>query len=71
MWREHLQRGRRLVRYGAERFKEPSSWNGIGGFLLLFGIHADPGLVQGLTYIGAGACWFLGYVLREGAGNDA
>lgn len=59
-WKDH---GRHLVKYGAERMKEPSSWIGVGTFLGYTGFHVDPGVWQNLTLVLSGLCGLLAVVL--------
>lgn len=48
-----------------ERFKEPSSWAGIGGLLVLFNINLDPGLLDKITVVAAGVAWIVAFFLKE------
>lgn len=48
-----------------ERFKEPSSWAGIGGLLVLFNVNLDPGLLDKVTIVAAGLAWIAAFFLRE------
>jgi hypothetical protein len=49
-----------------ERFKEPSSWAGLGSVIsAVAGSTLDPGLLQSLIFIGSGACGVAAFALRE------
>jgi hypothetical protein len=49
-----------------DRFKEPSSWAGIGVLLSTIGVNVPSGLVQAISLLGAGACVLLSVLLKEG-----
>ena len=49
----------------ADRFKEPSSWAGIGAFAVMMGYHLDPGFAQGLAYLGAGIASVIAFFVPE------
>lgn len=49
----------------AQRFKEPSSWAGLAGIVGILGIHADPGMLQSVAYIGAGVCGLVAFLVPE------
>jgi len=49
----------------AARFKEPSSWAGLAMGATMLGMNVNPGILQGVTYIGAGICSILAIVLPE------
>lgn len=49
----------------AERFSEPSSWAGIASGAALLGFSLPPGVVQGITLIGAGVACLAAFFLRE------
>jgi hypothetical protein len=51
----------------AARFKEPSSWAGLAMGATMLGMNVNPGILQGITYIGAGLCSILAIVLPEAA----
>ncbi len=49
----------------AARFKEPSSWAGIGSMLALLHLNLDPGLVNSVTLIGAGLAGLVAFFVPE------
>lgn len=55
----------------AARFKEPSSWASLAMGASMLGMNVNPGVLQGITYIGAGVCAILAIVLPEGSAKAA
>lgn len=49
------------------RLKEPSSWAAVGALATAVGINMDPGLLQGITFLGAGLACLAGFFLKEKA----
>lgn len=47
------------------RFKEPSSWTALGGAASMIGVTIPPGILQGVSFIGAGIAFLLGFFLQE------
>lgn len=56
-----------VIAHLAARFSEPSSWAGLMGGAALLGIHLDPGLMQSITFVGAGAAGIVAFFLPETA----
>lgn len=48
-----------------ERLKEPSSWAGLGGLLAMVGVSLDPGVLHGLSLVGAGLAWVAAFLMPE------
>jgi hypothetical protein len=51
----------------AARFKEPSSWAGLAGLFVLFGVHVDAGVTQDIIFIGSGIAGLVAFFAPEGA----
>ena len=51
----------------AARFKEPSSWAGIGALAMLAGVHLDPSMTQSIMYVGAGVAGIVAFFIPEKA----
>jgi len=49
----------------AKRFKEPSSWAGLAAFAGMIGFQMDPGVAQGVAFIGAGVCTLIAVFVPE------
>ncbi len=49
----------------AARFKEPSSWAGIGSVLAVLHLNLDPGLVNSIAMIGAGVAGVIAFIVPE------
>ena len=47
------------------RFKEPSSWAALAAGLTGLGLTLPPGLVSGISYVGAGIACLLGFFMPE------
>jgi hypothetical protein len=54
-----------LIARLANRFKEPSSWGGMAGLLVLLGMKLDPGLVQSIATAGASIAGIVAFFLPE------
>lgn len=54
-----------LLRFLANRFKEPSSWAGLAPLLAGAGLSVPGGVVQGIILVGAGTCTLLAILLPE------
>jgi hypothetical protein len=52
--------------YVLDRFKEPSTYIGLGGYLLAAHIQVDPDMMAQLSALGVAAASTLGIVLKEG-----
>lgn len=49
----------------ANRFKEPSSWSGLGALFLLLHLNVDPGMVQSISLVGAGLAGIIAILVPE------
>jgi len=49
----------------ANRFKEPSSWAGIGGIATMLGLNMPTPFWQGVSYVGAGVCMLIAFFVPE------
>ncbi len=49
----------------AARFKEPSSWAGIGSVLAIVHVNLDPGLINSITLIGAVLAGLVAFFVPE------
>jgi hypothetical protein len=47
------------------RFKEPSSWAGLAAFLGVIGVQLDSGLVESITFAGAGVAGIVAFFLPD------
>ena len=47
------------------RFKEPSSWAGVTGLLVLLNINLEPGLLDQIVIVGAGISGLIAFFLPD------
>ena len=57
------------IAYLLARLAEPSTWNGIGGALLVFGVNIPGPLWQAITGAGSGLAFLAGMLLKEGSAS--
>lgn len=48
-----------------QRFKEPSSWAGLTGLLILLGMSPPSDVIQAATQVAAGICGLLAFFFSE------
>lgn len=47
------------------RFREPSTYTALGGFLILFSVNLNDEITAQISQIGAGLSFLLGTLLKE------
>ena len=57
------------IAYLLARLAEPSTWNGIGGMLLAFGVNVPAPLWQAIAGAGSGVAFLVGVLLKEGSSS--
>ncbi len=53
------------MKYLLDRLKEGSSWAGLGGLLLAFGVNIDAELLQQISTVGAAIAGAIAFALRD------
>ena len=59
------------IAYALARLAETSTWNGIGGLMLAFGVNVPAPIWQAIAGAGSGLAFLVGVLLKEGSASNA